>query len=100
MVDGKHYYYLIHKWGDDLNITRRIKGVFGQSKNVIGLISILISSILIYMLESGAHNNTGDKIALFAFALVLTGIFMVFSCIMVPGLIDNLNDSKWDKPFN
>ena len=91
------YYYLVHKWGKDLNILRRIFSSLRTRLSVF-LTLVIISFIpgLIIML-SGGSSGTYIPLTVFVFVLlVVCGGSLVLGEDFFPGLDERNN---WDKNY-
>jgi hypothetical protein len=87
---NEEYFYLIHKWGNDLNITRRLYGIL-QNINIIVCI-IFISGFIGYLLPFG---NIGIWFAITlvvsTFSICLYFLISDREYILWAGLIRKIN---------
>lgn len=85
---NKEYYYLIHKWGNDLSIANRIKGLWHSTTPVALLYILFIVFTIIWfaLIGDGSQHTTFAKIS-FSVACSLITSLLVTLFIIMPGLI-------------
>ena len=95
---GNDYYYLIHKWGNDLVWYRRLLVL--PIKNIISFVvfCLIISLIGTYLTPTNSLSKTVE------FAPIIIFLFMFKSMVATIGYYffmigKNFNDMIWDRPF-
>lgn len=95
---GNEYYYLIHKWGNDLSTFRKVK--YLPIKNIVNFIvfSVLLSAIGTYLTP---ETNLSKSVE---FAKIIIFIFMFKSIVVTIAYYffmmgKNFNSEIWNKPF-
>lgn len=96
---GNGYFYLIHKWGNDLNPYRRIMAwPFKSLENII-ITTILVSLVASALVPNGVFSNTTDKVQfliIFFFMLKSIGA-MVLYYFFAAG--KNFNTAIWNSKY-
>jgi heme/copper-type cytochrome/quinol oxidase subunit 4 len=95
---GNNYYYLVHKWGNDLNAFRKIK--YLPIKNIVNfvLFSVLLSAIGTYFTP---ETNLSKSVE---FAQIIIFLFMFKSIVVTIAYYffmmgKNFNSEIWNRPF-
>ena len=95
---GNEYYYLIHKWGNDLSTFRKVK--YLPIKNIVNFIvfSVLLSAIGTYLTP---ETNLSKSVE---FAQIIIFLFMFKSMVATIAYYffmmgKNFSDMIWDRPF-
>ena len=94
---GNGYYYLVHKWGDDLKSYRRI--LVWPFKNINTLIfTSIILSLLSTALGSALFNDFSDTQLLVIFIFnIKTFVFVTFYLLFM--MRKNFNESIWNSKY-
>ena len=94
---GNGYYYLVHKWGDDLKSYRRI--LVWPFKNINTLIfTSIILSLLSTALGSAFFNDFSDTQLLVIFIFnIKTFVFVTFYLLFM--MRKNFNESIWNSKY-
>lgn len=94
---GNDYYYLVHKWGDDLKSYRRI--LVWPFKNINTLIfTSIILSLLSTAIGSAFFNDFSDTQLLVIFIFnIKTFVFVTFYLLFM--MRKNFNESIWDSKY-
>ena len=94
---GNGYYYLVHKWGDDLKSYRRI--LVWPFKNINTLIfTSIILSLLSTAIGSAFFNDFSDTQLLVIFIFnIKTFVFVTFYLLFM--MRKNFNESIWNSKY-
>ena len=94
---GNGYYYLVHKWGDDLKSYRKI--LVWPFKNINTLIfTSIILSLLSTAIGSAFFNDFSDTQLLVIFIFnIKTFVFVTFYLLFM--MRKNFNESIWDSKY-
>ena len=94
---GNDYYYLVHKWGDDLKSYRRI--LVWPFKNINTLIfTSIILSLLSTAIGSALFNDFSDTQLLVIFIFnIKTFVFVTFYLLFM--MRKNFNESIWNSKY-
>ena len=94
---GNGYYYLVHKWGDDLKSYRRI--LVWPFKNINTLIfTSIILSLLSTAIGSALFNDFSDTQLLVIFIFnIKTFVFVTFYLLFM--MRKNFNESIWNSKY-
>ena len=94
---GNSYYYLVHKWGDDLKSYRKI--LVWPFKNINTLIfTSIILSLLSTAIGSAFFNDFSDTQLLVIFIFnIKTFVFVTFYLLFM--MRKNFNESIWNSKY-
>ncbi|MHA7060099.1 hypothetical protein ACWGOQ_0022920 [Aquimarina sp. M1] len=96
---GNDYYYLIHKWGDDLHPFRKVMMWFFKSFENLLFLTFLVSLLLTFMVPQGLfskENNTSELIMIFFFMFKSVAAVVLFYGF---ALGKNFNTAIWDSKY-
>lgn len=96
---GNDYYYLIHKWGNDLHPLRRL--MMWPFKNIItSIISILLFSLLLTAMMPlslfGSQSNSSDFLLIFLFMFKSIAAVVIYYAFASG---KNFNRAIWDSNY-
>ena len=96
---GNNYYYLIHKWGNDLHPLRRL--MMWPFKNIItSIISILLFSLLLTAMMPlslfGSQSNSSDFLLIFLFMFKSIAAVVIYYAFASG---KNFNRAIWDSNY-
>ena len=96
---GNDYYYLIHKWGNDLHPLRRL--MMWPFKNIItSIISILLFSLLLTAMMPlslfGSQSNSSDFLLIFLFMFKSIAAVVIYYAFAAG---KNFNRAIWDSNY-
>ena len=96
---GNDYYYLIHKWGNDLHPLRRL--MMWPFKNIItSIISILLLSLLLTAMMPlglfGSQSNSSDFLLIFLFMFKSIAAVVIYYAFASG---KNFNRAIWDSNY-
>ena len=96
---GNDYYYLIHKWGNDLHPLRRL--MMWPFKNIVtSILSILLLSLLLTaMMPLGLFNsqpNSSDFLLIFLFMFKSIAAIVIYYAFAAG---KNFNRAIWDSSY-
>ena len=97
---GNDYFYLIHKWGKDLQPMRKLR--MWPFKSIANLIvfTLLISGVATYVLPMGLFSKTNDWTSIW---MVYFFMFKAIASIILYGgfaMGKNFNPAIWDSKYN
>ncbi|AXT55796.1 hypothetical protein J8L88_21145 [Aquimarina sp. MMG015] len=96
---GNDYYYLIHKWGDDLHPFRKIMMWFFKSFENLLILTFLVSLLVTFMVPQGLfskESNTSEFIMIFFFMFKSVAAVVLFYGF---ALGKNFNTAIWDSKY-
>lgn len=95
------YYYLLHKWGNDISALRLISNFFIKNMNRFMSLLIIFSLIITSMFAIHESTRKISYILLSSFGISLVSFGILFIISMVSALIFNwdLNEDIWNKPY-
>ena len=97
---GNDYFYLIHKWGKDLQSMRKLRmWPFKCIANLI-VFTLLISGVATYLLPMGLFSKTNDWTSIW---MVYFFMFKAIASIILYGgfaMGKNFNPAIWDSKYN
>ena len=96
---GNDYYYLIHKWGNDLHPLRRL--MMWPFKNIVtSIISILLFSLLLTAIMPlglfGSQSNSSDFLLIFLFMFKSIAAVVIYYAFAAG---KNFNRAIWDSNY-
>ena len=96
---GNDYYYLIHKWGNDLHPLRRL--MMWPFKNIVtSIISILLLSLLLTSMMPlglfGSQSNSSDFLLIFLFMFKSIAAVVIYYAFASG---KNFNRAIWDSNY-
>lgn len=95
------YYYLLHKWGNDISVLRLISNFFIKNMNRFMSLLVIFSLVIVFMfaIHSTTHEISHILLSSFGVSLISFGILFIIS--MLSALIFNLdlNEDIWNKPY-
>ncbi|WP_299189821.1 hypothetical protein [uncultured Aquimarina sp.] len=96
---GNDYYYLIHKWGDDLHPFRKLMMWFFKSFENLLILTFLVSLLITFMVPQGLfskESNTSEFIMIFFFMFKSVAAVVLFYGF---ALGKNFNTAIWDSNY-
>lgn len=96
---GNDYYYLIHKWGDDLHPFRKIMMWFFKSFENLLILTFLVSLLITFMVPQGLfskESSTSEFIMIFLFMFKSVAAVVLFYGF---ALGKNFNTAIWDSKY-
>ncbi len=96
---GNDYYYLIHKWGDDLHPFRKLMMWFFKSFENLLILTFLVSLLITFMVPQGLfskESNTSEFIMIFFFMFKSVAAVVLFYGF---ALGKNFNTAIWDSKY-
>lgn len=90
---NNEYFYLIHKWGDDMNITRRLVGIASKPWSALLVFIAIISSIM-YMTP-----ELKDGIFLSLISLIIYGALNFIYLMGHDQFYSFIKENKFNEPF-
>ncbi|WP_405205993.1 hypothetical protein [Aquimarina sp. LLG6339-5] len=96
---GNDYYYLIHKWGDDLHPFRKLLMWFFKSFENLLILTFLVSLLITFMVPQGLfskESNTSEFIMIFFFMFKSVAAVVLFYGF---ALGKNFNTAIWDSKY-
>ncbi|WP_299261698.1 hypothetical protein [uncultured Aquimarina sp.] len=96
---GNDYYYLIHKWGDDLHPFRKLMMWFFKSFENLLILTFLVSLLITFMVPQGLfskESNTSEFIMIFLFMFKSVAAVVLFYGF---ALGKNFNTAIWDSKY-
>ena len=96
---GNDYYYLIHKWGNDLHPLRRL--MMWPFKNIVtSIISILLFSLLLTAIMPlglfGSQSNSSDFLLIFLFMFKSIAAVVIYYAFAAG---KHFNRAIWDSNY-
>ncbi len=104
---GETMYKLVHKWGNDFTIFRRISGIINKTRTSVRMSHIIFTFVLLgiinYMMFQLPIYTTNKYVGLGILNIiinVISGLFIIGKIISMTDydFIENSNDS-WDRPY-
>lgn len=96
---GNDYYYLIHKWGEDLHPFRKFMMWFFKSFENLVLLTFLVSVLLTFMIPQGLfskENTSSEYVMIFFFMFKSVAAVVLFYGF---ALGKNFNTAIWDSKY-
>ncbi len=96
---GNDYYYLIHKWGDDLHPLRKFLMWFFKSFENLLILTFLVSLLITFMVPQGLfskESNTSEFIMIFFFMFKSVAAVVLFYGF---ALGKNFNTAIWNSKY-
>jgi hypothetical protein len=95
---GNDYYYLIHKWGNDLNSNRKIK--YWPIKNIINYIffCLLISIIGTLLMPTNILSKNLEYAQMIVFLFIFKSVIITIAYYFFM-MGKNFNSEIWNRPF-
>ena len=96
---GSEYYYLVHKWGNDLHPLRKIMMWFFKSFENLIVLTFLVSLLLTFLVPDGLftkENSTNNFIMIFFFMFKSTAAVVLFYGF---ALGKNFNTAIWNSKY-
>ncbi len=96
---GNNYFYLIHKWGNDLHPLRKIAMWFFKSFENLLFLTFLVSLLLTFMVPDGLlskHNDTTTFMVTFFFMFKSVAAIVLFYGV---ALGKNFNTAIWNSKY-
>ncbi|WP_378176081.1 hypothetical protein [Aquimarina sp. SS2-1] len=96
---GNNYYYLIHKWGDDLHPFRKLMMWFFKSFENLLILTFLVSLLVTFMVPQGLfskESSTSEFIMIFFFMFKSVAAVVLFYGF---ALGKNFNTAIWDSKY-
>ncbi|WP_328516455.1 hypothetical protein [Aquimarina aquimarini] len=96
---GNDYFYLVHKWGNDLNPLRKYLMWFFKSFENLLILTFLISLTLTLMVPNGMfskHNNSQETIMILFFMFKSVAAVILFYGFAMG---KNFNSAIWNSKY-
>ncbi|MGY3795645.1 hypothetical protein [uncultured Aquimarina sp.] len=96
---GNDYYYLIHKWGEDLHPFRKLMMWFFKSFENLIVLTFLVSVLLTFMIPQGLfskENTSSEYVMIFFFMFKSVAAVVLFYGF---ALGKNFNTAIWDSKY-
>lgn len=92
---NEEYYYLIHKWGNDLNIFRRLLGFWSNSFNWFASLAMWNIIAIVVLLLGGDISVTGKVL------IAINALFLITNIVTYFVLTDDYTPfkNKWDSHY-
>lgn len=92
---NSEYFYLVHKWGNDLSITQRLKSVFSTGYSVF-LLTFFVAMIIGYVIGYGIPHENSYEIE----DHIATNLLIVFLSLLSSGFGVLMNECRGFYPEN
>ncbi len=96
---GNDYYYLIHKWGEDLHPFRKMMMWFFKSFENLVVLTVLVSLLLTFLVPDGLlskETTISTQAMVFLFMFKAVGAIVIFYGF---ALGKNFNTAIWDSTY-
>ena len=95
---GNDYYYLIHKWGNDMNPLRKLMVKPVRNLSNFLLFSLIISAIITYFVPANNLSKTVPFAPFIVFLFMFKSVIAVF-CYYFFMLGKNFNEEIWQNKY-
>lgn len=105
-IIGNDQYYLVHKWGNDLSVFRRVLGLLAKTRTQVGLLLTFIASLTIILHPYIEEGFTGYFMGfLLSMLILLIGCLIIGLTLLSLGIDPDDKDLfsdwsvKWDSKY-